>query len=46
LVGEGRVRVRPIVSHVLPVTEYAEALRLELEKPEGSLKVLLRWSGV
>ena len=46
LLSEGRVRVRPIVSHVLPVTEYAEALWLELEKPEGSLKVLLRWSGV
>lgn len=42
-IADGKVRVKPIVSHVLPVAQYEEAMRLEAEKPEGALKVLLRW---
>jgi 2-desacetyl-2-hydroxyethyl bacteriochlorophyllide A dehydrogenase len=42
-IADGKVRVQPIVSHVLPVAEFAEAMRLEAEKPEGALKVMLRW---
>ncbi|MBI2191598.1 MAG: zinc-binding dehydrogenase [Planctomycetes bacterium] len=43
MIAEGKIRVRPIVSHVLPVGSFEEAFRLESEKPEGALKVLLRW---
>jgi 2-desacetyl-2-hydroxyethyl bacteriochlorophyllide A dehydrogenase len=42
-IANGKVNVKPIVSHVLPVAQFEEAMRLEMEKPEGALKVLLRW---
>ncbi len=42
-IANGKVNVKPIVSHVLPITQHNEAMRLEAEKPEGALKVLLRW---
>ncbi|MCS6861076.1 MAG: zinc-binding dehydrogenase [Abditibacteriales bacterium] len=42
-IADGKVNVKPIVSHVLPVARYEEALQLEADKPEGALKVLLQW---
>jgi threonine dehydrogenase-like Zn-dependent dehydrogenase len=41
LVAGGRIEVRPLISHVVPVRRAADAFRLLDERPEDAVQVVL-----
>jgi len=41
LVASGRVRVSPLVTHVLPVSDLRQALRMLEQDTDGRMKIIL-----
>jgi L-iditol 2-dehydrogenase len=42
LIASGRVRIKPLVTHTFPLSEYGEALHTFAERIDGALKVLVQ----
>ena len=42
-IGEGRLNVKPLITHRYPLSEIQEAFEVFLEKRDGALKVLVEF---
>ena len=43
LLSEGKIRIKPLITHVFSFQEAKEVYRLVLEKPQEVLGVTLKW---